>query len=171
MEKKEKKEKGRDILLIINPRLQQNRLRPRIRQPSIMHQRTQPYIHPVRSPIFLLPNKQMNTPIIVTQTAQQRSQAIFLRPIDLEVPEGLPVPASEDREAVARGEVVAQEFLLVLDGACLTPCGIDAGVIHPIVEDFEVCWAVFGLGLLHADGGGGREGVCMVGARGGGGSW
>lgn len=136
-----------------------------------MHQRIQPNIHPVRSPILLLPNKQMNPAIIVTQTAQQRPQPVFLGPVDLKISEGLPVPASEDREAVARGEVVTQEFLLVLDGACFAPCGVDAGVVHPFVEDFEVCWAVCGLGLLHADGGRRGEGVGVVGAEGGGGSW
>lgn len=155
------------LLLIINPRLQQNRLRPGIRQPSIMHQRTQPNIHPMRSPVLLLPDKQMNPAIIITQTAQQRPQSVFLGPVDLKVPEGLPVPASEDREAVTRGEVVAQESLLMLDGACFAPCGVDAGVVHPFVEDFEVRWAICGLGLLHADGGGGGEGMGVVGTGGG----
>lgn len=118
-----------------------------------MHQGTQPNIHPVGSPIFLLPNKQMNSTIIITQATKQRSQSIFLGPVDLKVSEGFSIPAPEDREAVARGEVVAQEFLLMLDGACFAPCGIDAGVVHPFVKNFEVCRAICGLGLLHADGG------------------
>ena len=156
--------RGREggLLLIINPRLQHDHLRPHIRQPTIMHQRTQPNRHPMRTPILLLPDEQMNPSIVVIQPAQQWSDAVLLRPVDLKVPERLAVPAAQHREAVARGEVVAQEFLLFGDGAAFAPCCVDARVVHPFVQEFEVCGAVLGLGLLHADGGGGGGAVGVV---------
>lgn len=116
----------------------------------------------MRAAILLLPDEQMDPSIVVIQPAQQRPHAVLFRPVDLKVPEWFSVPAAQDREAVSRGEVVAQEFLLFGDGSAFAPCRVDARVVHPFVQEFEVCWAVLGLGLLHADGGGGGGAVGVV---------
>ena len=85
------------------------------------------------APILLLPDEQMNASIVVIQPAQQRPHAVLFRPVDLKVPEWFSVPSAQDREAVARAEVVAEEFLLFGDGAAFAPCCVDARVIHPFV--------------------------------------
>lgn len=54
-----------DLLLIIHPRLQHHALGPQIGQKAIMHQRTQPHLHPVRAPELLLANQEVDPPVVV----------------------------------------------------------------------------------------------------------
>lgn len=93
-------------LLIIHPWLQHNRLRPVIRQPTIMHQRTQPHLDPVLTPKLLLPNQTVEPTIIVPDTGDMLSEIILFGPIDLEIAEWFPVPASDYGKTVLGFEIV-----------------------------------------------------------------
>lgn len=58
-----------DLLLIIYPRLHHDRPRPRIRQPTMMHQRAQPHPHPLRAAERILPNQTMDPAVIIAYSS------------------------------------------------------------------------------------------------------
>lgn len=114
-----------------------------------MHQRRQPDGHTMRPTILLLADEQMKAAIVVIHSAYELTQLVFPRPVDLEIPERFPVPASEDREAVLALHAGAQERLLVRGRAGLTPRGVDSGIVHPLMDDVEIGWHILEL-LLDA---------------------
>ena len=77
-------------------------------------------------------------PIIDVATCEVSAQVIFLDPVEFEVSERFPVPASDDREAVFVVESVFEEGFLGFGRAGDTPGVGDAGLVHPVVEEFRV---------------------------------
>ena len=132
--------RGNGSLDVISPGLHQHLLRPRIHKPEIMHQRARPHIHPVPSSEFLLAHQSMEAPVpIIDVTAREVSaQVIFLDPVEFEVSERFAVPASNGGKAVFVVEGVLEEDFLGFGGAGDAPCVGDAGLVHPVVEQFCV---------------------------------
>ena len=77
-------------------------------------------------------------PIINVAAREVSAQVIFLDPIEFEVSERFPVPASDGGEAVFVVEIVFEEVFLDFGGAGDAPCVGDAGLVHPVVEEFCV---------------------------------
>ena len=132
--------RGNGSLDVIGPGFHQHLLRPRIHEPEIMHQRARPHIHPVPSSEFLLPHQSMEAPVPIIDVAAREvsAQVIFLDPVEFKVPEWFPVPASDGGEAVFVIEGVFEEGFLGFGGAGDAPCTGDAGLVHPVVEEFCV---------------------------------
>ena len=123
---------------VINPRLQQHRFSPHIRHKAVVHQRTQPNLNPVRAPEFLLPNEQMNAPIVITNMVHKSSQPIFLDPVDLEVSKRLPVPAPDNRETVSTSQGLQQELLLHRLRSTFSPHRLHPRDIHPPMQRVQI---------------------------------
>ena len=134
------RKRGNGSLDVIGPGLHQHPLRARIHEPEIMHQRARPYIHPVPSSEFLLAHQSMEAavPIIEVAAREVSAQVILLDPVEFKVSERFPVPASNGGEAVFVVEGVFEEVFLGFDGAGDAPCVGDAGLVHPVVEEFCV---------------------------------
>lgn len=115
-----------------------------------MDQRAQPDQYSVWSAEFLLAHEQVNTPVIVVHAIQQSSQRVFLHPVNLEVAEGLAVPASDDGEAVSARQILQEKLLLYRTLAAHLPHRFDSRVIHPAVQRVEVRWHVLEEVLLDA---------------------
>jgi hypothetical protein len=85
-----------NLLVIIQPRLAQHPLGPRIRQKTIMHQRTHPNMRSLFAPEFLFPHESMETtiPIPYFRRSHILAQPVFFDPVYLKIPKRLAVPAS-----------------------------------------------------------------------------
>lgn len=103
-----------------------------------MHQRTQPNRNPMRSPELLFPNKQMNTPIIITHMVHKSSQPIFLDPVDLKIPKRLPVPTPDNRETVSASQTSQQELFLHRLRSAFTPHRLHPRDIHPPMQRVQI---------------------------------
>ena len=132
--------KGNGSLDVIGPGLHQHPLRPRIHKPEIMHQRARPHVHPVPSSEFLLAHQSMEAPVPIIEVAAREvsAQVIFLDPVEFKVSEWFPVPASDGGEAMFIVEGVFEEVFLGFGRAGDAPCMGDAGLVHPVVEEFCV---------------------------------
>lgn len=140
-----------NILCIIRPRLHQNPLSAWIAEPEMMHQRALPHFDSMPASELLLAHQSMEAPVPVVDIAarEMSSQAIFFDPVQFEVAERFPVPASDGGEAVLAVECLLEEGFLVFDGAGFAPAFGDARLVHPVVE--EVC--VAGVDVDVAEGG------------------
>jgi hypothetical protein len=87
---------------------------------------------------LLLTNKHMDTPIIVLNPIHQPAQRVLLHPVNLKVPEGLSIPATDNGETVSASEVLHQKLLLDRPLAAFFPHGFNPGIVHPAMQHVEV---------------------------------
>lgn len=105
-----------------------------------MHQRAQPYPHTMRPAELLLPDERMDATVPVAEIVARElpPEMVFLDPVELEVAERFAVPAADDGETMLAVQRAAQEGFLLGARAAFAPHGVDAGVVHPGVQEVGV---------------------------------
>ena len=107
-----------------------------------MQQCAHPNLGAMRSAEVLFPHESVEAPIpfLVLPPGDIPPQLILFHPVNLKISKGFTIPEPNDREAVFAAQGSLEESFLVFPGAGCAPEVVDAGLVHPVVEQVGVAW-------------------------------